>query len=223
MFWLLVGRVKQEVPLDSRSKIVGMHFGDSASGLTTDSEHRRRLLQGMARVAASKGFAATTIADVVREAGVSKRTFYEHFDGKESCFLALYQAVSGSALKVLRDVVTPDRPWRFQLDHAMRTYLSHLAASPELLRTLFIEIHHLGSAGERARREVMTALASLMTDTLRRDTGEPAIPEALALAAVGGINELVLQAIEQGRVDRLAELTDTASDLVRRLAGAPQA
>src|SRR3990167_1507133 len=52
-------------------------------------EHRSRLLQAMAGVSASKGVAAATIADIVREAGVSKRTFYEHFDRKDACFLAL--------------------------------------------------------------------------------------------------------------------------------------
>ena len=58
----------------------------------------------MATVSAEKGLAVTTIADIVREAGVSKRTFYEHFDGKEACFLALYRAVSASAL-----VMDPER------------------------------------------------------------------------------------------------------------------
>ena len=46
----------------------------------------------MADAVAENGYAATTIADVVSRAGVSRKTFYEHFDGKQECFLALYDA-----------------------------------------------------------------------------------------------------------------------------------
>lgn len=182
------------------------------------AEHRRRLLQAMGSVAALKGIAAVTIADVVREAGVSKRTFYEHFDSKDACFLDLYRAVGARALKTLQEAVSADRPWHQQLEQALQAYLSHMAASPELLRTLFIEIHHLGAPGELARREIMDAMADFMVQTLRREPGSRLLDEGLALAAVGGINELILRAIERGQVTELPSMTATASEVVRRLA-----
>ena len=107
-------------------------------------EHRTRLLQAMGSSAADRGFAATTIADIVREAGVSKRTFYEHFVSKEACFLALYRAVSASALRTLSESVRPEKPWHHQIETALNAYFGHLSAGPRLLRTLFVEIHHLG-------------------------------------------------------------------------------
>lgn len=210
--------VKPANPVVPRPKMSVMALNQTAPETFNGSEHRRRLLQAMASMAATKGLAAVTIADVVREAGVSKRTFYEHFESKDACFLDLYQAVSMNALKTLRDSVSAERPWQQQLEQALKAYLTHMAASPELLRTLFIEIHHLGVAGERARRDVMDALASFMVETLGRGPGESAIGEGLALAAVGGINELVLQAIEQGRVAELPAMTPVASEVVRRLA-----
>lgn len=201
----------------------GMELRESLSAEVADSEHRRRLLQGMAQVAARKGLAATTIADVVREAGVSKRTFYEHFASKDDCFLALYEAVSMNALRKLKEVVSPQRAWRPQLEHALEAYLSHMAANPELLRTLFIEIHHLGPAGERVRRQVMTALSAFMDEVLGRESGTGPLGAGLSLAAVGGINELILQAIEQGRAAELPAMTALASEVVRRLAVPPPA
>ena len=172
-------------------------------------------------MAAEKGLAAVTIADVVRQAGVSKRTFYEHFLNKEDCFVALYRAVSASALNTLKTAVTADRPWQQQLTEALSAYLTHMATSPELLRTLFVEIQHLGETGARARRAVMTELADFMVATLAHDTvpaGEGGIDFSLALAAVGGINELIQQAVEQGKADSLPEMTSTASEVVLRLA-----
>ena len=190
-------------------------------------EHRRRLIHAMGGCAADRGYAATTIADIVREAGVSKRTFYEHFSSKEACFLALYRAVSAAALRTLSESVDPKRPWQDQLDSALRAYFAHLSAGPTLLRTLFVEVQHLGDEGAAARREVMQQLADFLLQTVNgRCGGAVTLPELappMAMAAVGGINELVLQAIEQGEAAQLEKLTPAASGIVRALALLPPA
>lgn len=189
------------------------------------SEHRRRLIQAMGGCAADRGYAATTIADIVREAGVSKRTFYEHFSSKEACFLALYRAVSAAALRTLSESVDPERPWQDQLDSALRAYFAHLSAGPTLLRTLFVEVQHLGDEGTAARREVMQQLADFLLQTVNGRRGsavaQPELAPPMAMAAVGGINELVLQAIEQGEAGQLEKLTPAASGIVRALALLP--
>lgn len=188
-------------------------------------DHRVRLLQAMGRCAATRGLAATTIADIVREAGVSKRTFYEHFTSKEACFLTLYRAVSAAALRTLSAAVHADRPWQNQVDTALDAYFAHLSTGPQLLRTLFIEIHQLGAEGATVRREVMQQLASFMLQTVNRPVPGGVLSRELtptmAMAAVGGITELVLQAIECGQAERLTELTPAASEIVRALARVP--
>lgn len=188
-------------------------------------EHRTRLLQAMGSSAADRGFAATTIADIVREAGVSKRTFYEHFASKEACFLALYRAVSASALRTLSESVRPEKPWHHQIESALNAYFAHLSAGPRLLRTLFVEVHHLGEEGAAVRREVMQHLADFLLQTVNHPGGgpgaSPALSSTMAVAAVGGINELVLMAIERGEAEQLTGLTPAASELVRALAHVP--
>ncbi len=185
------------------------------------NEHRARLLQAMANVAAAQGLAATSIAAVVAEAGVSKRTFYEHFADKDACFLELYRAASASALRTLRDSVQSERPWQDQVEHALGAYLEHLSAGPQLIRMLFVEIHHLGAAGAQVRREVMQHLADFMLETI--NTQAPVLTPTMAMAAVGGIHELVLQAIERGEAVQLDRLTPSAGAVVRLLAAAPMA
>jgi len=174
-------------------------------------QHRGRLLEGMAIAVARKGYGDTTIADIVREASVSRRTFYEHFATKADCLVALYEAASHNALQVLRDAIDPRHDWEVQVERALRAYLEAMASNPVLLRTLFVEILHLGPEGLAARRRVHQEIADYMLDVVGRGRVTP----ELAMAVVGGIHELVLQAIEQGRVERLAELTPTASRLVR--------
>ncbi|MDB5752576.1 MAG: transcriptional regulator, TetR family-like protein [Ramlibacter sp.] len=180
-------------------------------------EHRGRVLQGMALAVAARGYAETTIADIVREAGVSRRTFYEQFAGKAECLVALYEAASHNALKVLRDAIDPGHDWQQQVERALAAYLACMAANPVLMRTLFIEILGLGPAGLAARRRVNQEIADYMLGVVNRGPAERVTPQ-LAMAVVGGIHELVLQAIEDGRVTELAQLTATATALVRAVA-----
>lgn len=189
-----------------------------ANDIPTNEDHRSRLLEAMAHLASGKGLAATTIADLVAEAGVSKRTFYEHFADKEACFLALYRGASSSATRTLRGAVLPDRPWQHQIEQALNAYFAYLQMNPGLVRALFVEIHHLGIEGLRARREVLRQLADFMLATVNgAPGGSSRLTPELALAAVGGITELVLQRVEAGQADRLTELTPSAAAIVRAL------
>lgn len=173
-------------------------------------DHRRRVLEAMAHAVSRKGYADTTIADIVGEAGVSRRTFYEHFTSKADCLIALYEAASRGALKVLRDAIDPNHGWQTQVDSALRAYFECLASNPVLVRTLFIEILHLGAEGLLARRRVNREIADFIVAT----AGAGAVNPSMAMAIVGGINELVLEFIEQDKVTQLGALVEPASRLV---------
>jgi AcrR family transcriptional regulator len=195
--------------------------------------HRHRLLEGMAQAVAARGYADTTIADIVRAAEVSRRTFYEHFDTKSACLVALYVAASRNALDVLRAAIDPTQDWEGQAETALTAYFDCLAQNPVLMRTLFVEILGLGSEGLAARRRVNQELADFMLEVVNGQGGQggqgaqggqrgqargrrrPPLSADLALAVVGGINELVLRAIEQDRVAKLRELTPVSVGLLR--------
>ena len=185
---------------------------------TTSHQHRSRLLEGMAIAVSQKGYADTTIADVVREASVSRRTFYEHFQSKSECLIALYEAASHNALKVLRTAIDPAHPWQTQVERALGAYFEALAANPLLLRTLYIEILGLGQEGLAARRRVNREIAQLMLDVVN-GASPGQLAAQMAMAVVGGINELVLEYIERDDEEKLVELVAPAAQLVRTVAG----
>lgn len=178
-------------------------------------EHRARVLEGMAQAVSRKGYADTTIADIVAEASVSRRTFYEHFSSKAECLIALYGAASHNAMKVLRDAIDPAHGWQTQVESALRAYLGCMASNPVLVRTLFIEILQLGAEGLAARRRVNRELADFILQTV----GSKALTPELAMAIVGGIDELILEYIEQDKVAKLEELVEPASRLVHAVTG----
>ncbi|MBK6557188.1 MAG: TetR/AcrR family transcriptional regulator [Comamonadaceae bacterium] len=178
------------------------------------TDHRTRLLQGLAQSVATKGYADTTIADIVREAGVSRRTFYEQFDDKPSALIALYESASLRGLRVLRESIDPARDWQTQVDQALSAYLGSLAQNPVLLRTLFVEILGLGATGLAARRRVHDQMADFMLDVINAGREPARLERPMALAVVGGIHELVLQAIEQDRAQALPDLSAAAGRLL---------
>lgn len=186
---------------------------------TNASEHRHRLLEAMSQVVADKGYAEVTIADLAAEARVSRRTFYEHFSGKQECLIALYEAASEQALSVLRTTIDPRRDWHTRVEQALGTYLSVLSANPALLSTVFIAILGLGPEGLAARRRANQQLAEFILQVVNAPTAMPArkkpLAPAYAMAIVGAVHELILQAIEDDRAERLPELTTTAANIAR--------
>lgn len=184
--------------------------------LSTTQEHRGRLLRGMAQAVAQKGYADTTIGDIVREASVSRRTFYEHFRDKAECLIALYEAASRNALRVLREAIDPSQDWEQQVERAIRAYLECLASNPVLMRTLFIEILGIGPDGLEARRAMHREIADFLLELVNAGAGPHSrMTLDMATAVIGGMHELVLQAIEDGQVDELPALTATATRLLK--------
>lgn len=171
---------------------------------------RRRLLDALAQVIATKGYAATTIADLAAEARVSKRSFYEHFSDKAQALIALYDSATQQSFDVLRRALDPAHDWHGQVEQALAAYLDCLASNPPLLRTLFIEIMALGPAGLAARRQTADRFAGFIVQVVG-----PGLPRPLALAIVGGIHEWVLQAVETDTVATLPALAGPAAQLVR--------
>jgi AcrR family transcriptional regulator len=178
----------------------------------------RRLLEGMAEAITAKGYAATTIADVVRHARMSKRTFYEHFPDKESAFLALYSTASDDMLAVIAAALVGDAPWRERLDAGVRAYFAELAAHPTLTRTFLLEIQAAGPRALALRREVLRRFADglrAIVEDVRREAPDVApLSRPVAMAAVGGINELLLQAVEDAGAAAIPALADTAVEFL---------
>ena len=116
------------------------------------ASQRTRLLEAAGRAVAEKGYAAATIEDIVRGAGVSKKTFYEHFADKLDCFLAAYEAASDELFEHVRAAQETAGDWVERTRAGIHAYLRWLAAEPALARVFLIEIAAAGPGGARAPR-----------------------------------------------------------------------
>jgi AcrR family transcriptional regulator len=179
------------------------------------ASQRGRMLGAMADAVAAKGYAATTVADVVAGAGVSRKTFYEHFRDKEECFLAAFDAGVDLLLGAIAAAKPAgDEPTWLGLTRArVRAYLRTLASEPAFARTFLIEVFAAGPRAIERRGEVLRRFAHLFRDlheeARRQFPNLPPVPEPIYVAAVGAINELVSDVARAGRTAELPELEDT--------------
>jgi len=185
--------------------------------------HRARLTEGLAAAIAEKGYAAVTIADVVRVARVSKRTFYEHFTDKEACFLAAYS--TGTDL-VIGDIVAgiagmPDADWRERLRVGLEAYLDTLAAEPEISRALLVDVLGAGPQAVELRQRVYDRFVDqwrFIADQARAEEPDLGpVGDLVLRALVGGIGELVQRQILTEGAETLPGLTPTLATLATRV------
>jgi AcrR family transcriptional regulator len=183
------------------------------------SSPRDRLIAGMAKVLEQQPLSELYADDVVKEAGVSKRTFYQHFANKEACFLALYRENSARVLSVLKEAAgTPGLTALERIQQGSKAYLSFMQQQAALMKRLYIDISYLGTEGMKAKREVLQQFADVLVAAY--DAERALMPSLapldaeLVLAIVAGINELILFKIEDGQADRLSDLESVNQRLI---------
>jgi len=182
---------------------------------------RQRLLDGLAASIGERGYHASTVADVVRYARTSKRTFYDHFAGKQECFLELL----GGDIEVLgrriEKAVDPQADWHLQIRQAVEAYVAHIESRPALTLSLIRELPSLGDAARPVQRRGLQVLSSLLIDLSAspgfRRAELPPLTAPLAVVLLGGLRELTALAVEDGRAVR--EIVEPAVDASVALLG----
>jgi AcrR family transcriptional regulator len=178
------------------------------------ASQRTRLLEATGRAVAEKGYAAATIEDIVRGAGVSKKTFYEHFADKLDCFLAAYEAASDELLAHVRaaqdaaaggSATQPSTtrkgsdpsgsdPWLARTRAGIHAYLRWLAAEPALARVFLIEVAAAGPEALERRERLRDRYAERMRELQVAHT----VPDEIFHAVVAGADDLVVRRLREG-------------------------
>jgi len=188
-----------------------------------DGPRRGRILWALATCMATKGYQATTIADIAAAARVSKTVVYAHFRDKEQCLLELYSRANDKVLDTVRQAQADARaaglPWRDRLRAGVGAYLETLAAGPAVAWAALVEVQAAGRPALALRRGMIDGYVDLLCEVageLAREHPDEVRPvdRDLLVAAVGGVNELMLVRVERGEADRLPEVTAVAAGVV---------
>lgn len=98
-----------------------------------------RLIAGVAEAVAENGYAGTTIAHITRHAAVSRRTFYEHFNSKDECFVAAYETVMAELRRRVGEAFDQEEEWPLAIKAGIGAMLEFLAGEPHLARLSMVE------------------------------------------------------------------------------------
>lgn len=181
---------------------------------------RVRLLLGMAEAVTEKGYSRATVADVLKRARISRETFYQHFTGKEDCFLAVLDASAGLLAGTLQDGAgTPAEPVLDRLERVLTTYFTTLVGQEALARVFFVESYAAGVAAQRKRVEVQERFVELMVSAFADSPEWQAFPDArfACRIVVGGVSSLVAAALIKGETDQLEDAAPKVVALISRL------
>ncbi len=189
--------------------------GPHGLGRDAVARHQRaRLYGGMVESVYQRGYAATSVANVIALAGVSRRAFYEQFTNKEDCFLSTYDALVIASRKRVLQAWLAERGWANRLYAACRMFLTEIAQDPRGAHLVLAESICVGPRGHERRQLTATAFERIVATGFSLTPDGIALPPLAPRAIVGGMRFVVLRRLREGRERELAGLTDELLDWV---------
>ena len=175
------------------------------------ASQRGRLIVAMAELVGRDGYAATTVANVLALAGVSRKAFYQHFANKQECFLAAYDAITAEGRREVARVyeAAVDPAEGAQL--AIAKLFERAIYNPGNVRLALIEAGVVGQTGIERRERLMSEYEGLLRDMFGLPAGPGTVPNPVLRGIVGGLNGVLNAHV---RDDRLEQLTELIPDLV---------
>jgi AcrR family transcriptional regulator len=167
----------------------------------------------MLRVAAAKGYEATTVKDVLEVAGVSEQTIEEMFADKQACFLEAYEAVFDVLLAHMTSAfeAAAGRPWPERITAALGALVGLLSIEAGIARLAMVEVTAAGDDARARYRSALGRFTPFLEEGRDYASGAGELPADTARFAIGGATSMIFDEIRAGRGP---ELTRILPDLV---------
>ncbi len=175
-----------EFPGASKSKLKP---GPGRSAADVARHQRARIHRAMVDIVAERGYGCVTVRELAGLAGVSTRTFYQHYSGKEECFLRVHELAVGRLLARVQGsrAGAPDEGIRLAID----AILEEWRLDPKSMHLVFVDVF----AGDQVAREralqARRAFATCIERSLNRAGEGVRLPSWLGVAIASGITAVV--------------------------------
>ena len=165
------------------------------------AHQRQRLFKALGAVMGVKGYSNTTVEDLIRNAGVSRATFYQHFDSKQDCFMAGYANMQGYVIGAIGATTTGTPMERFGI--MLDRYLGFMAIDPPTARLYLVEVYSAGPEAMRRRFELQQEFVAGVVKVFKaRSQADRFACKAL----VAAVSTLVTTALTDGRPEEILAL-----------------
>lgn len=165
-----------------------------------------RILDAVADVISRTGYPVLCVDDVIDAAGVTPRTFHDHFDGTEDAFLAAFDAVVAQLVAKVREAFERAPSFAAGVRDCLAAFLSFVASEPSFAATCLVEAAAAGPAAVERRDAAMKTFAGLIRSGAKTIRGRRRPPDATAETIVGGVYEVLCCRVRQGQTAALPEL-----------------
>ena len=165
------------------------------------AHQRERLVDAMVQAVNERGVVATTISDLVARAGISRRTFYEHFANKEDCLLATYDTVVETEVERLLGLAANSGAveWLDQLEAIVRALFDAIAERPDAARLICVEMGASGTVGVQRWADGATRLERFVSAGFEHAPGPGTVPDPVARAFVGALRKIIYTRVREER------------------------
>jgi len=173
---------------------------------------RRRIMDAMGELTAEQGYEATKIADIVRRAGVARKTLYDNFDGKEEVFLGAFDAtVKEMTTQIEEACEAAEGDWDKRVEAGLTAFLTYLAEKPAMARMCLIEAVSATPAASARYDDAVQQFVELLRRNAPEDTG---LPETTEETLVGGVAWILHQQIRRGGGEQALDLMPELLDFI---------
>lgn len=174
----------------------------------TERDQIARLEKAMVEATSRHGFAETTVAELVGLAGVSKTTFYEHFESKQDCFLATFDAIIEAAMKRVTETFRKPGNFRERLTRALSTFMEVAADEPAAASLVAVDSLTLGKVGIAHRERGSKAFEVMVRQSFDHSPATVEVSDTTVRAIVAGIRGVVYRNLRAHQADRLPDVVD---------------
>jgi AcrR family transcriptional regulator len=172
------------------------------------ANQRARIFDGLAAAVAYHGYEDTKITDIVELSGVSRATFYEHFQGKEPCFTAAYEDGVERLATIVEEAVQGEREWSTCLAAGLTAGLDFLAANPSLAHLLLVESLAAARPIRLEHERTLDRLAEALSPPHTELPGGGGVPEETGRLLAGGLASHLSGCVLAGETERLPASRD---------------
>jgi AcrR family transcriptional regulator len=161
-------------------------------------------MDAIAELSAEHGYDASKIGDIVRRAGVARKTLYDNFEGKEEVFLAAFDAAVDEVIgRIEENCAQVEGGWEERVQAGLASFLLYVAENPALARMCMIEALSATPAATQRYEDAMGRFVELTRRTVPHDDKLPAtIEETL----VGGVAWIVYQQLRRDEGEKAEDL-----------------
>jgi AcrR family transcriptional regulator len=176
------------------------------------AHQRGRIFSAMIEIVGEEGYGAVTVRELSKLAGVSTRTFYAHFEGKEECFLRTYELVVQRAVAGMAASQDEGRDWQDRLRLAFDAFAREVATKPREARLALVEAFAAGPAVLERMRCAEGIFESMLAEGSTPDLGDVETSPLLIKGIVSGVSHLARTRLLSGRELELPGLGDELLD-----------